>query len=69
MKQTVLKGGTRKLNFEKFITKRWNNSYDPLTKVDYVKKEGNDDEKINRSKQYSGARQSRALQLYNVRPS
>jgi len=57
MKQTVLKGEARKLNFEKFITKRWNSSYDPCTKVDYIKKEGNDDdEKINRSKQYSGAR-------------
>ena len=56
MKQTVLKGEARKLNFEKFITKRWNSSYYPCTKVDYVKKEGNDDEKINRSKQYSGAR-------------
>ena len=56
MKQPVLKSVARELNFEKFITKRWNNSYDPCSKVDYVKKEGNDDEKIDRSNQYSGAR-------------
>ena len=56
MKQPVLKSEARKLNFEKFITKRWNSSYNPCTKIDYVKKEGNDDEKIDRSKQYSGAR-------------
>ena len=56
MKQPVLKSEARELNFEKFITKRWDSSYDPCTKVDYVKKEENDDEKIDRSNQYSGAR-------------
>jgi len=56
MKQPVFNSEARELNFEKFITERWNSSYDPCTKVDWVKKEGNNDEKIDRSKQYSDAR-------------